>query len=583
MDNLNNFPRIKDKKAVNNVPPLILRSWQRCRELDIQQNKISKDHVLTQSSLKVRLDENENLLRAAKPILHYIYGFLRNKNYLLVISDKDGYVIETLGDPSFLAKTDKIFISPGVNWREDLKGTNGIGTTLIEQVPVNIPGKTHYLSPVSFLECWAAPIRSFNGELVGVLNISGEAGKTHNSLMESTIIGARMIEQSVQILELKQNFHLCQKVLKAIGKGSEVGEDGLIVSQLSSILKFREEAIAGKQYDIFFNKKQNYLTKGFNPENENTFWIGRSEKTKAVFEMAQKISKTDVTVLIQGESGTGKEIIARYIHYSSNRKDKPFVTINCAAIPDNLVESELFGYVDGAFTGAKKGGQPGKFELAHGGTIFLDEVGDMPLNVQTSLLRVLQQKEFYRIGDCKTQKVDVRVIAATNQDMQKLVENGKFRLDLYYRLKVILIRIPPLRERSEDILELVPYFLDKYCKEFGYPPLEISPEVFPYLINNPWPGNIRQLENCIQSMVALSNQKNLTVDDLPSEYLDFSSINQEHRENNPMVLALQTEDIERKTIIHALTETHGNIAAAARVLGIGRTTLYRKMDKLLIR
>lgn len=571
---LNNFLRRKDTEVVNKVPPLILRSWQRCRELDIQHNKISKDDVLTLQSLKIRLDENENLVRAAKPILRYIYSFLRDKNYLLVISDKEGYVIETLGDPSFLAKTDKIFISPGVNWREDLKGTNGIGTTLIEQVPVNIPGKTHYLSPVSFLECWAAPIRRINGELIGVLNISGEAGKTHKTLMESTIIGAKMIEQSVQIFELKQNFKLCHKSLRAIGKGLELGEDGLMkeISELSSM------------NDIFSSQKQIYLNEKVNAEkNKNTFWIGRSAKTKAIFEMAHKISQSDVTVLIQGESGTGKEIIARYIHYSSNRKDKPFITLNCAAIPGNLVESELFGYVEGAFTGARKGGQSGKFELAHGGTIFLDEVGDMPLNVQTSLLRVLQQKEFYRIGDSKTNKVDVRVIAATNQDMQKLVENGKFRLDLYYRLNVILIKVPPLRERSEDICDLVPYFLDKYCKEFGYPTLKISPQVFPYFINYSWPGNIRQLENCMQSMVALSNQKNLTVDDIPSEYIDTKISDQVPRDTTQMLLALQTEDIERKTIIHAISQTNGNIAAAARVLGIGRTTLYRKMGKLLIR
>ncbi|SMC49077.1 sigma-54-dependent Fis family transcriptional regulator [Sporomusa malonica] len=560
---LNSFIHGNDTRVIDKVPPPIFQSWKRCRGLNINHEQIFQDDILQSSRLKELLERNETLINAAKPILQHILSLLRRSNYQIMLSNNEGYILETLGDPSFVNKTEKIFLSPGVNWRENLKGTNGIGTVLIEQTPLAIPGWTHYSLPVSFLDCWASPISSSDGNLMGVLNISGEAGAKHKHLMELTTIGATMIEQSLQIAEMKARFNLAKGDLDVLGKillrGSvHVDNDGLRKTEPQNF----------------------YVPISFNHivECENNQWHGRSPKTHSILDIATRAARTDSTVLIQGESGTGKEIVARTIHNSSIRKEKSFITLNCAAIPNNLVESELFGYADGAFTGAKRGGQPGKFELASAGTIFLDEIGDMPFHVQASLLRVLQQKEFYRIGDDKCRVMDARVIAATNQDLRRMVDQGKFRLDLYYRLKVIFIEIPPLRERIEDIWDLVPYFIEKFCNKFGLPRMDISPELFHHLVNNQWPGNVRQLENCIENMIALSTgASTLTIEDLPNEYKTKFQRSSASLENE---ISLQTAALERKRIIQTLKDTNGNIAAAARKLGIGRTTMYRKMAKL---
>lgn len=581
-------------KIIDKVPPMIFHSWKRCRELSMNHEQIVQKDILQQAELNQLLEVNENLLVAAKPILQHIFNFLLGKNYLLVLSNNEGYILETLGVPSFVNKAKKkIFLSLGANWQESSKGTNGIGTVLIEKKPLIIPSWTHYATPVNFLDCWAAPIRRGDGELIGVLNISGEAGAKHEHLLEITTAGASMIEKSLQISEIKEKYNLCRENLNNIGKilsNNVVNIDsaglarGYAASGKDNGAK-RSDELIGKKLDEVFPESHNYFAADIINDRsqlagEGEKWYGRSAKIRAVFDVAMRAAKGDSTVLIQGESGTGKEIVARNIHNSSLRRAKPFVTLNCAAIPASLVESELFGYADGAFTGAKKGGQPGKFELANGGTIFLDEIGDMPLNMQATLLRVLQQKEIYRIGEGKSRDINVRIVAATNQDLRQLVDQGKFRLDLYYRLKVILITVPPLRERIEDIWELAPRFVSKFCEKLGQPTLEISSDLYQCFLSYAWPGNVRQLENCIESMVALSNgAPMLTSDDLPADYVKQAQVFNSVPTN---VLSLQTINLERTTIVQAIKDANGNIAAAARKLGIGRTTLYRKLDKLSI-
>jgi len=305
----------------------------------------------------------------------------------------------------------------------------------------------------------------------------------------------------------------------------------------------------------------------------STLWIGQSQLSLRTLARAAKVASTHSSVLIHGESGTGKEIIAKTIHQLSPRRDGPFVALNCASLTTSLIESELFGYVEGAFTGARRGGKPGKFELADKGTILLDEIGDMPMSVQIALLRVLQEKEVSRIGDTKAQKVDVRVLAATHKDLSALVSSELFRLDLYYRLKVVTMELPPLRERSEDIRDLVPYFIRKACESCGCPLLGIEEEVYDHLLGQHWPGNVRELENCIESMVALAEGPILTVSDLPDEFQTCVVKKPEH------LLEQQT----KQAILYALTQTKGKIAPAAKLLGIGRNTLYRKIKELEIK
>jgi len=290
----------------------------------------------------------------------------------------------------------------------------------------------------------------------------------------------------------------------------------------------------------------------------------KSPKFMKVLETAKTIADTNVNVLLEGETGTGKSLLAKYIHFLSNRRDKPFVTVNCAAIPSELLEAELFGYVKGAFTGAVKD-KLGKVELANGGTLFLDEIGDMPLSLQAKLLHFIQEKEFERIGDVKTRRVDVRIIAATNKDIRKLIREGRFREDLYWRLNVVSIRLPALRERKEDIALLVRHFLDKFSKLHQKPVRGVDSEAMKLLLSYDYPGNIRELENIVERAVVVCRGELITREDLPEELM------------NPQSCKGEGDEIER--IKEALRIAGGNKSLAAKILGIHRTTLWRKLKE----
>jgi two-component system NtrC family response regulator len=301
--------------------------------------------------------------------------------------------------------------------------------------------------------------------------------------------------------------------------------------------------------------------------------IGRSAKLDEVFRLVSKVAPRDTTVLILGESGTGKELLARAIHYASERKSKPFVTVNCSAIPENLVESELFGHVRGAFTGAIRD-KKGKFEAADGGTIFLDEIGDLRLELQGKLLRVLQEMEFERVGGNQTLKVDVRVIAATNKDPGEAVARGEFREDLYYRLSVVPVVVPPLRERRDDIPLLVDHFLKKFSKEKR---VGISQQALETLTRYDWPGNVRELENVIERAVVLSEGGRIEKDELP----DFVNTDQTRvASSRALERDPSLEEIEREAIVSALDRTGWNQTQAARLLKIPRHVLIYRMKKM---
>mgnify|MGYP001171381996 FL=1 len=294
---------------------------------------------------------------------------------------------------------------------------------------------------------------------------------------------------------------------------------------------------------------------------------GQKEKIK-------KIAPSDLSVLITGESGTGKELVAQSIHQLSNRSGKPFISVNCAAIPEHLFESELFGYEEGAFTGARKGGKKGKFQLADGGTLFLDEIGDMPLKTQVKLLRVLQEDEINALGAEMPQKVDVRVIAATNLPLDELVKEGKFRKDLYYRINVMEIYLPPLRERPEDIKIIANYLLTKVTNKTGKRVIHFSDDVIDLFHHYTWPGNIRELENIIESAVYLCSGETIELADLPARALT----NQED-ETNSYYLHDILKDTEKRTIKKVLQLTRNNKKAAAEKLGISLSTIYEKIKE----
>ncbi len=301
--------------------------------------------------------------------------------------------------------------------------------------------------------------------------------------------------------------------------------------------------------------------------------VGESERIKGLIEVIKKVAETDSTVLITGESGTGKSLIAKAIHFMSHRKESPFVTINCAAIPETLLEAELFGYEKGAFTGAHSS-KKGKFELAQGGTIFLDEIGDMPLSLQAKILRVLQDREIEPLGSEKVVRVDVRIIAATNRDLYELVTQGKFREDLYYRLSVIPIHIPPLRERKDDIPLLVEHFLDIYNRKYGKN-LRISPDAMEVLIEYDWPGNIRELENTIERLVVM-NDRVVKATDLPPHILAFR---RRTSGENFVSLPEKIRETEVEKIIEALEKTGYVKSRAAKILGYTLRQLDYRIKK----
>ncbi|MDQ0287328.1 two-component system response regulator AtoC [Desulfofundulus luciae] len=306
--------------------------------------------------------------------------------------------------------------------------------------------------------------------------------------------------------------------------------------------------------------------------------IGQSPAMQAVYKNIGRVAASNVTVLIQGESGTGKELVARAIHNNSSRRDGPFIKINCAAIPENLMESELFGHEKGAFTGAGAR-KPGKFELAHRGTIFLDEIGELSLATQAKLLRVLQEKEFERVGGTEIIRVDVRILAATNKDLEHCVQEGTFREDLYFRLKVVTIWLPPLRERMEDVPVLARAFLQKYSREQNKIVTDFSPEAMALLMQYDWPGNVRELRNICEQAVVMTRGPVILPEDLPHS-LRFPQ--HELKENiiKPgMTLKEIVADVERRVILKALQEHNWNRTATARALGLNRRSLYAKMKE----
>lgn len=306
-------------------------------------------------------------------------------------------------------------------------------------------------------------------------------------------------------------------------------------------------------------------------------YIGQNGRLRETLLLAAKVARTDSTVLIRGESGVGKDVLARAIHNYSRRSRKPLIKVNCAAIPENLLESELFGYEEGAFTGAKKGGKMGKFELAHGATIFLDEIGDMSITMQAKLLRVLQEREIERVGGNTTIKLDIRVIAATNRDLDKMMDEGTFRRDLYYRLNIVPLFLPPLRDRKDDLPALTEYHLKKFSQQLDNPGLAISPEASHLLQKYDWPGNIRELQNALEHAAIVSGGSYIEPRHLPAHL--WGEVDTQEPQAGKLGIKDVFSRVEKEMIIAALKEAKGNRSQAMRALGISRRAFYVKLHR----
>ena len=410
-------------------------------------------------------------------------------------------------------------------------------------------------------------------------------GKSRSEIIGKSILN--IIPNSKMIDIVKHKFSEEDAVHKYIdgeAKGNSVivsrsyveDEDGNVVAGVAQV-KFKVQTLAVAKKLMNEYEELEYYREEFQNQNRVDNIIGSDTKFREIVKECLKVAKTDIPVLLTGETGTGKEVMAKALHTNSLRYDKPFVSINCAAIPFELLESELFGYMDGAFTGAKRDGKKGKFQLANGGTIFLDEIGDMPSSMQAKLLRVLQEKEIEPLGSEKSIPLDVRVVAATRQDLEAKMKDGSFREDLYYRLSVFNIHIPPLRERGGDSLELAEFFLDELNHKYKTYKT-FSKAVKAYFLKYQWPGNVREVNNVVQSAYAISTENIIDINDIPARMLqqEKPAIN---LDKNKKSLGQMVDDYEKDVILELLKKHKGNCLEAAKEAGIHKSNFYRKLQK----
>ncbi|WP_306532579.1 sigma-54-dependent Fis family transcriptional regulator [Geobacter sp.] len=617
------------------VADTILRSWRRSAERGIVMGQ-GGARCTSRHDLLRRQDKNHVLLTRSRSVMEGLYQEISGTSSMVLLADREGVILHSIGDADFVQQAQQVSLKPGGIWSEGVNGTNAIGTSLVDQAPVLVHSAEHFRDINRFLTCAAAPIFDPRGCILGVLDVSGDSRTHQHHTMALVRLSAQMIENQMFIPEFPDdiviNFHLRPEFLGTHYEGIAVfAPDGRFIAanrsallQLSldrsrmtgesfstifgiSLAKLQEQARLRPQPVLKFPLPSGIeiygrvclgtsaspstivsgspvvaATKTLRP-GESTEGILLEDlqlgdpKMQAVIGKVRRVTGHDIPIMIEGESGTGKELLAHALHGASPRRKGPFVPVNCAAIPEGLIESELFGYQEGAFTGARRKGHIGKIREADGGTLFLDEIGEMPLNLQARLLRVLQDRTVSPLGGSATHRVDMTVICATNRRVRDLVSTGSFREDLYYRLNGLLVTIPTLRERT-DKLPLARRILGELSGTGRHP--DLATEVAWIFESHPWPGNIRQMHNVLRTAVALlGDRTEITVEDLPEDFLEQAGVLSgasplpSLEKGGEKSLAAMEESV----ISSALTRTGGNIAAASRMLGISRNTLYRKL------
>lgn len=569
---------------------MIRDSWKRCQEMGLDPGQPVNGTLFKGKQLENVIRQNRELLRHATPVLEKFVYQVKQMEQVAVLVDRNGIVIHALGDPTLFQKVQDIPLTLGANWNESAMGTNAMGVALIEERPVQVRGNQHFYTITHFLTCAACPIYTPEGELAGVINISSRLENDHPLTLSIVCMIAELIQNRFIFERFKDERNAVFKEIELMSDSNSFPlltldpHDRILRANLAARNLLGNQCIGQK-----FVKQSGFIIERIY-DRQNRFWgsvainkpqkyhkeqdklytfddaVGCCHITK-VKEVAKKASFSSLPILLIGESGTGKELIAQSIHSQGPRRDEPFIAVNCSAIPENLIESEWFGYEAGAFTGANRHGNIGKFEAAHRGTIFLDEIGDMPLRAQAALLRVLQEKVITPIGSTKSKSIDVRVISATHRNLIEEIQAGRFRADLYYRLKGVQINLPALRDRK-DIFLLLEVLLDK----INYPIKEISKCAKTKLISHNWPGNIRELSNVLMQASFLADGGQIK-----AEHLIFESLGNPVENQHVQTVALV--DTEILAIKKALHTTNWNISRAAKLLKIGRSTLYRKIEE----
>ena len=653
--------------------------------------------------IELARDENHLLYQHASPVMETLYEQIANTHSMVLLTSNNGLILHSLGDADFLEKATQVALMPGVEWSEQSKGTNAIGTALTEGKAMVVHGRDHFLDANQFLTCSCTPIFDPYGKVMGALDVTGDERSYHQHTMALVRMSAQMIENhmfaNVFPDAMRIHFHSRPEFLSTLVEGIIVFTlDGRFLSANRSAqfqLGLSVNAMQAHTFSSLFNQAMSqfhdrlrhaagqpvnlcmhngvsvYCQARLKPLNvwfsgnalsepssarasheaaepptptpatrattaaaagraclSSLHYLNTGDpQVAAVLHKLQRVQGSDIPIMILGETGTGKDILAQAIHNDSARARRPFVSINCASIPETLIESELFGYEEGAFTGAKRRGAPGKIQMAHGGTLFLDEIGDMPTQLQARLLRVLQERRVTPLGSGKEYEVDVMLICATNKNLKTLIAQGQFREDLYYRLNGLVVRLPGLRERS-DFEVVANKILHNLCSPQQH--IRISPAVMKLFQQYRWPGNFRQLHNLLRTAVVMvGHTGDIEVEHLPDDFLDevqqhisavempeplpceaaalgmtletgvptsatpppatwFQANVQADTGHSPVVNATapmpttapRLQDVALQAMTDALRQCQGNVSAAAKLLGVSRNTIYRKKDQL---
>jgi transcriptional regulator of acetoin/glycerol metabolism len=655
---------------------IIDRSHQRCSALGLTRIERPDYSPLMRADLQVARERNQRLFGHAAPVMEMLREQIAETQSMIVLTDAQGTILHAVGDSEFLARAGKVALSPGVNWAEHSKGTNAIGTALFEEQPTLVHAGEHFMHANNFLTCSATPIFDPRGEILGVLDVSGDHRSYHRHTMGLVRVSARMIENHWLSDEgndrLRLHFHSRPEFIGTLLEGIVVvGENGRILGANRSALDqlaLSGVSLRGHTLTTLFGTTVAALAEHFRsplpmplqltaPGGAQFHVMGRANwhsrvifggladpapapaepaapgqatvtpaapattaagtrtglaylqtgdpQIEIVVRKVRRIIDRDIPLLILGETGTGKEVLARAVHQESHRARQPFVAVNCASIPESLIEAELFGYEDGAFTGARRKGSAGRILQANGGTLFLDEIGDMPLPLQARLLRVLQERSVTPLGGNRSVPVDIALIAATHRDLREMIAAQQFREDLYYRLNGLALRLPALRDRS-DLLQLTRRILQAECPQ-GAP--ELSAPVLGMFGRYHWPGNIRQLANVLRTAAVMAGgDAQITELHLSDDFLEdvqrvpkpaaaaamaaapaaTTTTNSTLPPFPPLAAApgapsaeraATLEEAERELIRQVLASVNGNISEASKRLGVSRNTIYRKLRR----
>lgn len=621
---------------------LIDDSWRRCHTAHVDPGRDSAPPPLSRDELHSLLDDHGELLSAGAPVMTHARQFLDETGTVMLLTTSEGMVLNLEGDSSTFGAAERVRLSPGSSWSESACGTNAIGTALAIGQPVQIHSAEHYCAGFKGWTCSATVVRDpFDNSVLGVVDVSGSNSTYSRSSLALVVTTASRIEGRLVRRELELRYRLLERCMARLASARS---DGVIVldrrgipikassTAEAAVRAMSESRASSEAIDLLTLRIVSPLRNSppadlpdwisrewLEPVFENGQWLGslltiphRESRTShrqslhagsthshlknSAFEQvigrapnlletigtAQRLARSSAPILLLGETGVGKDIFARAIHESSAFKDRPFIALNCGGLSRELLTSELFGYADGSFTGARRGGMMGKLEAADGGTLFLDEVGEMPLDLQPHFLRALESGEIYRVGEVKPHKVKFRLISATNCDLQKDVSDGRFRKDLFYRIAVASIEIPPLRSRPGDIEPIAEHLLDKLAVQHNVPRPSIDSSALECLFRYAWPGNVRELRNVLERALLMSSENVLRKSALPNAIgsATCTASPQEGAGVPPKGTLNRLKQTERETLASMITQYKGDMKAVARELGIAKSTLYLKIKKL---